>query len=216
MRAKRRKPSPALAVALVALVAALGGTAVGGVVGRALTSQEVKQVKTIAKRLDEKIELMPGPKGDTGEKGDQGVPGSPGQDGSDAASFMTADIKGLASPAIEYGTPSGFSTASLTEEDVVSLSPNAPIVARDPAVRARRQPSADCLTPVSGCAWTFTLRDDGVDTAVACTIGGIDLSCNSGAGTAVIAPGSRISIKGSPSGFPTVTDARIGWRATTP
>jgi hypothetical protein len=70
---RRIKVSPALLVALVALVA-LGGTAVGGAAVNALTKQEKKQVKRISKKqarkqarkLDKRIELLPGPKGDPG------------------------------------------------------------------------------------------------------------------------------------------------------
>lgn len=71
-------------VATVALFIALGGGAY------ALTSREKQQIKDIARaqaaKLDKKIELMPGPKGDQGPKGLQGIqgpPGIPGQDGQD-------------------------------------------------------------------------------------------------------------------------------------
>lgn len=49
MRIRGRQISPALVVAIVALVAALGGTAVGGIATSALTKKEFKQVKRIAK-----------------------------------------------------------------------------------------------------------------------------------------------------------------------
>jgi hypothetical protein len=72
-RIKRAKPSPALLVAIVALVAALAGTAVGGVVVSKLSGKEKKQVTKIARKqaskLDKKIELTPGPKGDAGANG---------------------------------------------------------------------------------------------------------------------------------------------------
>ena len=47
---KRGKPSPAMLVAIVALVAALAGTAIGGVAITALNKQEKRQVKRIAKK----------------------------------------------------------------------------------------------------------------------------------------------------------------------
>jgi hypothetical protein len=72
-RIKPAKPSPAFLIAVVALVAALGGTAVGGVVASKLSGKEKKQVTKIArkqaKKLDKKIELKPGPKGEQGPPG---------------------------------------------------------------------------------------------------------------------------------------------------
>lgn len=69
-RVKRAKPSPALIVAVVALVAALCGGAVAGVTISKLKPEEKNQVKRIskrqAKRLDKKIELLPGPQGEQG------------------------------------------------------------------------------------------------------------------------------------------------------
>jgi hypothetical protein len=69
---KRVKPSAAIIVAVVALVAALGGGAVAGVTISKLNNKEKKQVKRLAKKLDKKIELLPGPQG---ERGEQGPPG---------------------------------------------------------------------------------------------------------------------------------------------
>ena len=64
-RIKWAKPSPALLVAVVALVAALGGGAVAGVAVTSLNKKETKKVRKIAKKqakkLDKKIELTPGP-----------------------------------------------------------------------------------------------------------------------------------------------------------
>jgi hypothetical protein len=72
-RIKGTKSSAALIVAVVALVAALGGGAVAGVTISKLKPKEKSQVKRIskkqAKKLDKKIELLPGPKGDQGPPG---------------------------------------------------------------------------------------------------------------------------------------------------
>ncbi len=65
---KGHRPSPALLVAVVALVAALSGGAVAGVAVTSLSKKDKKQVKKIskkqAKKLDKKIELKPGPPGE--------------------------------------------------------------------------------------------------------------------------------------------------------
>jgi len=75
-RIKGTKSSAALLVAVVALVAALGGGAVAGVAVTSLNKEEKTQVKKIskkqAKKLDKKIELLPGPQG---ERGPEGPPG---------------------------------------------------------------------------------------------------------------------------------------------
>jgi|GEM_PF-2732425 hypothetical protein len=78
-RIKQAKPSPALLVAVIALVAALGGGAVAGVAVTSLSKKDKKQVTKIskkqAKKLDKKIELLPGPQGEQGLQGEQGPPG---------------------------------------------------------------------------------------------------------------------------------------------
>lgn len=74
------RKSPALVVAVIALTAALAGTAVGGVAVTALNKKEKKQVKRISKRvakkqarkLDKRIELLPGPQGPSGPAGPAG------------------------------------------------------------------------------------------------------------------------------------------------
>ncbi len=84
-RIKGAKPSPALLVAVVALVAALAGTAIGGVAVTSLNKKDKKQVTRIAKKqakkLDGKIELTPGPPGEKGDQGDPGVKGDQGDPG---------------------------------------------------------------------------------------------------------------------------------------
>ena len=208
------KPSPALAVAIVALVAALAGTAIGGVAITALNKHEKKQVKKIstkqAKKLDKKIELKPGPagpKGDKGPKGDQGDAGSPG---SDAASAFTGSFGDQPLGIVErFASPSGAGPQSTSEKDVVTLSPNATIVARDLAASVGTAPGV-------GATRTFTLRDDGLDTSVSCTISGLDTACGGGSTTATIAPGSELSIRMTTTGFAAATVVAFGWRATTP
>jgi hypothetical protein len=73
---RRARPSAAIIVAAVALVAALGSGAVAGVTISKLNKKEKQQVKRIAerkaKRLDKNIELQPGPEG---EQGPEGPPG---------------------------------------------------------------------------------------------------------------------------------------------
>ncbi len=78
-----KKPSPALLIAVVALVAALGGGAVAGVAVTSLSKKEIKRVRQIAKKEAKKQfrKVPAGPEGDTGPQGGQGVPGRDGRDG---------------------------------------------------------------------------------------------------------------------------------------
>jgi hypothetical protein len=71
---RKLKPAHAMFVAVIALFVALGGGAVAGVTISKLNKKEKNQVKRIAKRkakrLDRRIELTPGPKGDKGDPGE--------------------------------------------------------------------------------------------------------------------------------------------------
>jgi hypothetical protein len=70
---KGRRPSASIIVAVVALVAALGSSAVAGVTISKLSNKEKKQVKRLSKKqarkLDKRIELLPGPQGEQGLTG---------------------------------------------------------------------------------------------------------------------------------------------------
>jgi hypothetical protein len=75
-------------IAIVALIAALGGTAIAASGG--LTSKQKKEVKKIAMQYAGKpgangANGSPGAKGDTGAQGAQGTPGAPGSAGSPGA-----------------------------------------------------------------------------------------------------------------------------------
>ena len=74
-----RMPSPAIIVGVLALVAALAGTAVAGPDASTSASVKKKQFKKLKKRVKalEQQGQQPGPQGPPGE---QGLPGTPGQD----------------------------------------------------------------------------------------------------------------------------------------
>ena len=160
----------------------------------------------------------PGANGDTGAPGAAGQPGAPGQPGSPAASAFGgggfvpnnssgATVATYCGPADTQLNNSCTTTEATQQDTLAVLTPNAPIVARDLFVlTAGTQFSVE----------TFTLRFEGTDTSVACTVSFTN-NCNSGSATAVIPPGSRILLKvesstggGGSYGF------WFGWRATTP
>jgi hypothetical protein len=165
-----------------------------------------------------------GPPGPPGSQGVPGTPGTPGADGSDAASAFTGRVDGALifgnvppTEITRYAEPNGSSEhVHLLEENTrTHLSPNATIVASDLVVKA--------LMSGSGDTATFTLRDDGIDTAVSCTItvnspsSNIVQTCDSGAATATILSGSELSLEITVNGTTLVKPPILfAWRATTP
>jgi hypothetical protein len=141
---------------------------------------------------------LPGGPGTTGPQGLPGADGTDGQDGadgtdgqpgSDAASVVLAQIEGLGTTEDRFSLPTGLYTAHPDNEfDVKMASPNATIVARDLSVILSSSPGI-------GSSYEIVIRDDGVDTAVGCTVSDNSLTCNSGTATAVITPGSELSIR---------------------
>lgn len=172
-----------------------------------------------------------GPKGETGAKGDPGTPGTPGTNGADAGGALTGRVDGglifqnnssnpHAGEISVFAEPDGRSNfgalpdsrgnGATPEADQVHLSPNATLVARDLAVKVLASGSDPA---------TFTLRVNGVDTSVSCTFTPSSISinnpetCNSGAGTATIPPGSELSLKITVHGTALLkTPVLFGWR----
>jgi hypothetical protein len=180
----------------------------------------------------------PGPQGlqgPAGPQGEQGLPGANGTNGTDgapgaqgaaAASLVTGGSGNalLTNPGIGFGSAeylavSGISTPNISAIAVRQLSPNATIIARDLRVRISLGPQG------VGTSRTFQLFDDGVATAVQCSMNsgagpeGPE-ECNSGNATATIEPGSILVMKalGQSSGSDQVGGAAVyfGFRATTP
>jgi hypothetical protein len=77
-----RKPSPALMVAIVALVVACAGTAIAA---NLITSSEIKngtiKKQDLSAKLKKSLQGKRGPQGPPGEKGEQGDQGPPGPSG---------------------------------------------------------------------------------------------------------------------------------------
>lgn len=240
-RQNRGRLSPSLVLASIALVVALGGTATAAGVSY-VTSKQIRngtiQLADISKRAKAKLrgrrgpagprgpvgspassqglqgpEGPAGPTGPTGPAGPQGptgpagAQGPSGSAGADGVSPTFGRINGLGPTAV-FAPPSGTAAGDAIESNVTQLSPGTPIVARDLAVRLTAAPGA-------GVSRTFTLRDDGVATAVACTISDAATSCTSGSTSATISPGSELSIHVVVVGLPLGSaSALFGWRAT--
>ena len=154
----------------------------------------------------------PGAKGVKGDKGDAGADGADGADGTDGTAngaAMLARINGIPATfdqALTYGSPSGVSTANTSEDAVSMVSPNLAVTASNLFVRVNGVVN-------NNSARRFTLRVDGADTALSCTMGSFGSTCTSDAQVA-IPPNSTLSIQSDrPAAFNTVaTDARIGFQ----
>jgi hypothetical protein len=164
-------------------------------------------------------QLSPGPQGVQGlqgERGPEGLQGDPGPQGPSASSSVAGggfvpgvppdDADVYCGPTTVQAANSCIADEGTQQNDRAAMSPNATIVARDLFIKQAGP---------SGGPRTYTLRVEGTDTAVSCTLDAFAETCNSGGATATIQPGSRIllhivSSNPNPNGF------WFGWRATTP
>jgi hypothetical protein len=216
-RPKLRLPSPALAVALLALFVALGGTGYAALKlpKNSVSSKQLK--KGAVKNSDIAANAVTGakvkgrslsasdfkagslPQGPRGPEGPKGATGSP------AFGAVLGRGNGVTTGAW-FMTPSGLSTANVNENLVSSFTPNAPITASDLAVTLTVAPG---LTD----SRTFTLRVGNANTALTCTVPGGTVTCTS-TGSITIPEASLISLGATSTGAPSATDVRFGWRAS--
>jgi len=235
---KRHRPSPALILSVIALSVALGGTGYAAIVLPA-NSVGTKQIKknavTTAKvkngslrAADFKAGQLPagapgatgptgpaGPAGATGatglkgDKGDTGATGGVGPQGPAGTVAMLARMNAI--PAtftqdLTFGSPSGTSTASTSEGSVSMVSPDVALTASNLVVSLT-------VAVNNNSARRFTLRVDGADTALSCTMGSFGTSCTSAA-TVPVPARSVLSIKSDrPAAFNAdATEARIAFQ----
>jgi hypothetical protein len=205
-----------MAVALLALFVALGGTGYAAlklpknsvgpnqikkgavknaeIAANAVTGAKVRRGSLNAS--DFRASSLPqGPKGDPGPQGAAGNP----------ASSAILGRGNTVAAGTSFLAPSGTSTANGNENLVSSYTPNVTITASDLAVSLSVAPG---LTD----SRTFRLRVGNADTPVVCVVGGGTSTCE-GTGTATIPPASLISISSTSTGTPGATDVRFGWRA---
>jgi len=129
-----------------------------------------------------------GPKGNTGNTGIQGPKGDTGDAGASHPAIFSAQATaymGVLSPA--FAAVSGIAQVTSTESQAQTLAPAANFSADNLSVRTSTAPG-------TGNSVTVTLRDDGADTAVACTVSGSATTCTSAA-TALVGAGSALALK---------------------
>jgi hypothetical protein len=228
-----RKPSPALFIALLALVAAVGGLAVAAVPdsqGRiaACYVKKTGKVRLLVKgNKCQKGEALirwnqTGPRGQSGATGATGATGQQGQDGQQgqqgtkgapAASMLTGNTENVPVPidgAPRWLAPSGPSQIWGAVTFAEMLSPNVPVVAQDLAVELGGPPGANE-------SYTITLQINGVNTALSCPISGdTAMTCSNSSARVSIAPGSRLSFNVVATVGATSRRVLFAWRATEP
>jgi Collagen triple helix repeat (20 copies) len=154
-----------------------------------------------------------GPRGYRGPAGVAGPAGTTGAAGAAAASMLVGSWIPESTSGTDLAPPLGSredapSVANgATDADVAALSAAADAVGRELAVGVKTAPG-------TGRSWAVTLRVNGADTPLTCTIAGDATSCDSGAATVAIAKKSTMSFKIEPSGTPATTPIYFGWRLT--
>ena len=205
-------------VATLAIFIALGGGAYAAITlpAKSVGSKQLKNRAVTPRKVAPKaIRMFKGDRGPRGATGIGGPPGPPGQPGSAAASALMSRL----SVAIPYSNTntylpvSGFASYSDTESNVTLVSPNAAVVARDLRVH---EPGGNG----GGNPRHYTLRVNGIDTALTCTtVGNAAASCGDSVHAVTIPAGSQLSfhftrtLQGSDSGG---VAPQISWRATAP
>jgi len=204
-------------VALVALVAALGGFAIAAVPdkkGRIVACYEkrggdlrVLQKGTKCKRAEKRIRWSQ--KGRRGPAGQDGAPGAPGRS---AASMLTGNTMNIpvAPGTTKFLAPSGPSDTWGATTFAETLSPNTPVVARDLAIELGGPPGA-------GESYVVTLQIAGTDTPLTCTVAGASAaSCSNSTAAVPIPARSPICFKVVVSAGAVTRRVLFGWRAVGP
>lgn len=217
----REKFTYANVMATIAVFLALGGVGyAAGKLGKNTvgTKQIKKNAVNGSKVADHSLtgadiaaSTLQGLAGKNGQNGQDGAPGPPGAPGSPAASMLTGRFPEGSDFASPSGTTAGFHSVS----EVDMLSPAAPVVARDLAVRSDGD--------LDGTE-TVTLSLNGTDTTLSCQMSntgsvGTPASCQDTAHAVTIPPGSEIALHyvlTNSSGGLGGGIVRFGWRATTP
>jgi hypothetical protein len=159
----RFKPSPALVVACIALLAALAGTSVAAVAafpnGSIHTAALANGAVTTPKIADKAVtlsKLAAGAKiaGPRGRKGDPGAKGDPGTKGEPGANGVTSAWTGYAYPAAPASVYSGGG-AELAHLTFTSSASGSALVTANFATRIHQAAAADCrvqtqLSPSAG------------------------------------------------------------------
>ncbi|MGH2920656.1 MAG: hypothetical protein ACRDKU_01115 [Gaiellaceae bacterium] len=147
-----------------------------------------------------------GPKGPRGLRGTQGGGGDSGANGPASAVIFTARATAYSSAVNPgYASVTGATQVTATESQAETLAPAAGFAASNLAVRVASAPGA-------GSSLTVTLRANGADTPLTCTIAAADTTCSNTSVSAAIPAGSTLSIQVSSTGAILTTTLLVGFQ----
>ena len=188
------------ALAGTALAAAVGGTAVAD---QLLTSRDIKDGSIKLKDLARGVRDQLAEDGRKGEQGPQGTPGLQGETGAAGQGgpqgprgistlqlggrmSSTADPSDLAFHGVIGGNGGGLISSGVGSESSVQIAaPQDAVSAGNLRIRQSPAPSDNL---------TFTLRVNGANTAVSCTVTTAQTACDSAAASAAVSPGDLLSL----------------------
>jgi hypothetical protein len=179
-----RKPSPAMVVAILALVAALTGVAWAATAAR--NSVSSKSIKPGAVR--------------SSDVRNNALTAEDLDDSASGLGTYSARINGLGTGTeVRYGMASGLSESSLDPNAVSLLTPNLPIVIGNLEASLIRPPggqdSGSAAPPGGQNSRSVTITNGGADTPVGCTMTGGTAGCDSGDATAKFDAGDLIEVE---------------------
>jgi hypothetical protein len=145
-----------------------------------------------------------GPRGPQGPKGEVGAAGPAGAGHPSIFSAQAAAYAGALSPA--FAAVTGITQVTSTESQAQTLAPAANFNAHNLSVRTSMAPGA-------GNSVTITLRANGADTGVSCTISETATTCSSTA-TALVGAGSALALKISSSPATPAMSLLVGFEGT--
>ena len=143
-----------------------------------------------------------GPAGPQGPAGTNGAPGAAGPRG--PAVFIAR--ANLYTGSTMFAAATGIGQATAVESDIEMLSPNASLTAKDLAVKTSAAPGL-------GNTVTVTVRAEGADTSVTCTVSGLGTTCSNSSASATVNAGSRVLLKLTSTGTITPLSVLVGWQA---
>jgi hypothetical protein len=181
-----------LAVAIVAVLVVGGTTAVAA---KLITGKQIKdgsiKLKDISKSAQKSLAGKDGADGSPGGAGAPGTNGTPGADGVAGPTLFAASIGYDTSNPSVFQVPGTGGQATMENTAQAPIPPGGAFTARSLSVQLNNPPGASNSVEIS-------LRINGVDTALECTIAHPATSCSTPAATEVVVPaGALISMQSS-------------------